>query len=631
MRGGAGGPIRSGMFVSRVVTLRSPLGPLALGIVDPMAPGVAEGISTLLVRSIQDAREANDGHLPGWLVDDIERNYISPAKIRSLWAETGHRFVVALGDEIVGTIHVAKQHDLILPIDRMRVNVPAADFPNVQPADFHHVVNISVRHELRRAKIGTAMVDGIVTSFRDTFEGEGLWVRADPPWHPSLAGLGFVHDPSMDVFLPEEVARTAGLPHPIFNQRYACDCPAPPERTRLMETKKLQYVSMARRFDAARADAVTVPARLEADATLAAREAVATDFGAVHRSLPRAVAVPESDDALAALLSRSDRRVTVRGAGQSTEGQSLGDDLVISTAGLDRVVAIEDGAVVVQAGVTWRKLLETLADDLPPVVPGWTNATIGGAIATCGFGKGSHRDGTIADHVLSMLVVTGDGRRIRCSRTQAGWLFDAVLGGFGLFGVVAEATLRLVPRRRCVTLTRTPLPTLDALSTTPAFHTMAFRTGEGFTAVRVDESDTGTPLKDYLLGRADAPPAPRAMLQIFSPRAQLAAVTDVVVAGVGDDAVVVHPVRRGRAGALVPTVAAEGEVFCAISVLGPPRDSHAAIAAEVTRLGARTTLFGALPEVAGSFLPERRDALARAKAMADPHRVLGAPRLRVLV
>lgn len=619
------------MFVSRVVTLGSPLGPLALGIVDPFAVGVAEGISTLLMRSIQDARAENGGHLPGWLVDDIERNYISPAKIRSLWAETGHRFVVTLADEIVGTIHVAKRHDIILTIDRVRVNVPAADFPHFKPEGFHHVVNISVRHELRRAKVATAMVDGIVTSFRDTFEGEGLWVRADPPWHPGLAGLGFVHDPSMDVFLPEDVARTADLPHPIFNRRYACDCPAPPERARLMETKKLQYVSMARRFDAARAATAAVPARLEADTTLSAREAHATDFGAVHRSLPQAVAVPESDDALAALLSRSDRRVTVRGAGQSTEGQSLGDDLVISTARLDRIVAIEEHAVVVQAGVTWRHLLAALGPRFPPVVPGWTSATIGGAIATCGFGKGSHRDGTIADHVLSMLVVTGDGRRIRCSRTQAGWLFDAVLGGFGLFGVVAEATLRLVPRRRCVTFTRTPLPSLDALASTPAFHTMAFRTEEGFTAVRVDESDAGTPTKDYLLGRADAPPPPRAMLQVFAPRASLAAVTDVIVAGTGDDAVVVHPIRRGRAGALVPSVAAEGEVFYAISVLGPPRDTHAAIASEVTRLGARTTLFGALPHAGGTFLPERREALARAKAMADPHGVLGAPRLRVLL
>lgn len=620
------------MFVSRVVKVGSPLGTLELGVVDPSVPGVAEGISTLLMRSIQDARAENDGHLPGWLVDDIERNYISPAKIRGLWAATGHRFVVVLAGEIVGTIHVAKRHDIILTVDRVRVNVPAADFPGFKPEGLHHVVNVSVRHELRRAKIGTAMVDGIVASFRDRFDGEGLWVRADPPWHASLAGLGFVHDPAFDVFLPETAERTAGLPHDVFNRRYGCTCPAPPERTRLMETKKLQYVSMARRFDA-RPTSLPLPARLDADTTLATREAHATDFGAVHRSLPEAVASPTSAEELAALLSRDDtRRVTIRGAGQSTEGQSLGDDLVVSTARLDRVVAIEDGHVVVQAGITWRALLEALRGTgrAPPIVPGWTDATLGGSIATCGFGKGSHRDGTIADHVLSMLVVTGDGRRIRCSRTQAGWLFDAVIGGFGLFGVVAEATLRLVPRRTHVTITRAPIASLSDFVVDPdVFHTMASFSKDGWTAVRVDETDDahGTPMTQYLLGTRAAPPPPRAMLQVYAPRSAVVEIADKIAS----EALVVHPIRRGRTGALVPSVVDEGETFYAISVLGPPPPVHPSFAATVSRLGGKTTLFGVLPEdEAGwsQFVGERSATLARAKAMADPNGVFGAPRLR---
>jgi hypothetical protein len=31
----------------------------------------------------------------------------------------------------------------------------------------------------------------------------------------------------MDLFLDESVARTAGLPHPEFNARYACGCGHP--------------------------------------------------------------------------------------------------------------------------------------------------------------------------------------------------------------------------------------------------------------------------------------------------------------------------------------------------------------------------------------------------------------------
>src|SRR5687768_15304328 len=101
------------MFVEGPVRIESPLGSLELGVVDAQRPGVAEGVSRLLSRSIQDARAEVGGHLPSWLVNDIEQNYISPHKVRTLWAETGHRFALRRGDgdggEILGTIHIAKR------------------------------------------------------------------------------------------------------------------------------------------------------------------------------------------------------------------------------------------------------------------------------------------------------------------------------------------------------------------------------------------------------------------------------------------------------------------------------------------------------------------------------------------
>lgn len=70
-----------GAFIGDAVVLPSALGPLELGIVDPHHPGVAEAVSRLLFRSIQDARETRGGHLPEWLVEDIQNNYISPEKV----------------------------------------------------------------------------------------------------------------------------------------------------------------------------------------------------------------------------------------------------------------------------------------------------------------------------------------------------------------------------------------------------------------------------------------------------------------------------------------------------------------------------------------------------------------------
>lgn len=224
---------------------------LEIGVVDPNAPGVAEQVSALLTRSIRDARASVGGHLPDWLVADIERNYTAATKVRTLWAATGHRFAVVRGDEIVATVHVAREHDTIFTVNRDVINVKARDYPGFKPDRYHHVVNISTKHELRRARLAHQLLKTICHDFRDLFEGDGLWFRADPPWHPGLLGLGFVHDPRGDIFLPEEVERTAGLPHALFNQRYACECgPQTAERAAQMAKNKLQYVSMTRPFRA---------------------------------------------------------------------------------------------------------------------------------------------------------------------------------------------------------------------------------------------------------------------------------------------------------------------------------------------------------------------------------------------
>lgn len=427
-------------FLEGPVHIASPLGELELGVVNADVPGVAEGVSRLLNRSIQDARAEAGGHLPSWLVNDIERNYISVEKVRTLWAATGHRFVLRLGEEIVGTIHVAKHESMILTVDRHIINVDESAHPGFKPPRHHHVVNISVKHELRRAKLGTLMVDGIIEHFRHLFSGIGLWVRADPPWHPGLAGLGFVHDPSLDVFLPPSVERTADLPHPEFNARYACPCgPRRPET----DTHKLQYVSMTRAFDANKATrAVRAPSFTREELRDAGQ-------WTSHADVVRPSSIEEVANVMA-WASREGRRLTIRGRGQSYEGESVGKDVVLSTERLSGVLEIERDRVTVLGGTTWRTLLGALDERYPPVCPSWIESSVGGTLAYGGIGKGSLHHGLVIDHVESLVVVTGDGRTIACSERQAGWLFEAVRGGRGRYGVIVQAALRLAEGPRFI-------------------------------------------------------------------------------------------------------------------------------------------------------------------------------------
>ncbi len=561
------------IFAGDVLTIDSPLGALTLGVVDPHLPGVAEGVSRLLMRSIQDAREEAGGHLPGWLVDDIERNYISPEKIRSLWAEAGHRFALVLGDEIVGTVHVARRHDLILTVDRHRNNVPASEHPGFKPEGFHHVVNMSVKHELRRAGLARRMFDGIVTAFRGLFAGDGLWFRADPPWHAGLVGLGFEHDPSMDVFLPEDVVRTAGLPHEDFNRLHACTCVprviARPEalvaRPDAMARKKLQYVSFTRGFaQAPRSRATRPPAT-----------------------------PPTSVDDVCAVLAwatREGRTVAIRGRGQSFEPDA--GEIVLSTERLTGVGSIEDDRVTVLGGTSLAELVTaTSARGLtPPVLTTWTEASVGGVLATGGFGRSSLTEGLLVDHVLSLVVVTGDGRRVACSRTQAAWLFEAVLGGHGCFGVIAEATIRLVPA---------------ALASNVAPPSSAFAPTRILQLVATD--DTLAPVLD-LLGQ----------------HAQLSE----------GDSIRTHTVCRGEARARTTFPLADHELAHMVSFMRELRgrsaerieDENQELRTKALALGVRSTLQGTIPRTEDewrAWLGDRHDRAIQAKALADPAHVLG--------
>ncbi|HEU4410257.1 MAG TPA: FAD-binding protein [Polyangiaceae bacterium] len=680
-------PDLRGAFAGPVAALASPLGRLSLGVVDPHHPGVAEAIAGLLVRSIGDARASRGGHLPDWLVDDVERNYISPAKVRSLWAPTGHRFGLLRGGELVATVHVARAHDTIFTIDRVRINVSARAHPGFKPERYHHVVNLSVKHELRRARLATAMLDGVVAHFRGLFDGEGLWVRADPPWHAGLAGLGFAHDPSLDVFLPAEAERTAGLPHAAFNALHACDCappaPARPEalagRARAMREQKLQYVSFSRAFEPARPRAPAAP-RPPAEGLAgdpATRERYASDWGLVRRRVPLAVARPESVDELAGLLARASAHrtpVAVRGRGQSAGGQSLAEGVVLSTERLAGVVHVGPGEVRVRAGLTWAALLRELAPRglYPPVLTGWPPASVGGTLSAGGFSKGSHRHGLQIDHVASLLVVTGDGRRVACSAAQAGWLFEAALGGFGQFGVIAEATLRLAPGPPFVHVVKARvgadpaalLAALEAASADPAtYHVTSFAepapTGApGWVVVQALAGEregparapalapagppSAEPLADYVAPtRPERPPGPALWLHLFLPREGLgpfvAAAGGRLRLGEGD-AMQAMPVRVGRArraSLLQGVEAAEGSLAYAVCLTREARGRELArLEAEnyelydVGRgLGGKSCLQGTLPRDEAEWrahLGAAFDDALRAKRLADPAGVLGA-------
>lgn len=150
-------------------------------------------------------------------------------------------------------------------------------------------------------------------------------------------------------------------------------------------------------------------------------------------------------------------RFSVAGGRHAMGGQQfLQNGLLVDMTALNRVLEFDShqGTVRCEAGATWPQLLEQLEKLQSQPGKFWTFAqkqtgadslTLGGAVAANIHGRGLTFRPFVQD-VISVDLVTADGELIRCSRSEHVELFRLVVGGYGLFGVVYAATLRLVER-----------------------------------------------------------------------------------------------------------------------------------------------------------------------------------------
>jgi FAD/FMN-containing dehydrogenase len=150
--------------------------------------------------------------------------------------------------------------------------------------------------------------------------------------------------------------------------------------------------------------------------------------------------------------------VAVAGGRYAMGGQQFRQGAVLlDTRKLNRVRRFDAsrGLVEVEAGIQWPELIDRLEELQPGRRPPWSIAqkqtgadrlSVGGAISANAHGRGLSMKPIVSD-VESFLLVNADGEIVECSRSRNRELFRLVAGGYGLFGCIYAATLRLVPRR----------------------------------------------------------------------------------------------------------------------------------------------------------------------------------------
>ena len=171
---------------------------------------------------------------------------------------------------------------------------------------------------------------------------------------------------------------------------------------------------------------------------------------------PRSVA--EVQDAVLRARANGDR-IAVGGGRHAMGGQQfLTGGTLLDMRSMNRVLALdsERGIVDIEAGILWSDLVPKLRAMQGPGGPRWSivqkqtgadRLSLGGAVAANGHGRGLRFQPIVQD-VESLSLVDSDGHLRECSRSSNADVFRAVVGGYGLFGVITSLRLRLQPWHR---------------------------------------------------------------------------------------------------------------------------------------------------------------------------------------
>ena len=156
--------------------------------------------------------------------------------------------------------------------------------------------------------------------------------------------------------------------------------------------------------------------------------------------------------------------------------------LHIDMSALDRVLDADPlrGVLHIEAGADWPTIIA--ASHSMGAGPGGSwgirqkqtgvdAVSLGGSISANAHGRGLLMQPMGAD-IEYLTLVNALGESLVCSRTQNAELFSLVIGGYGLFGVIYSAALRLTPRQRVERV-------VDIIDLDDAMNAVFRRAGEG--------------------------------------------------------------------------------------------------------------------------------------------------------
>jgi len=164
--------------------------------------------------------------------------------------------------------------------------------------------------------------------------------------------------------------------------------------------------------------------------------------------------------------------VCVRGAGRGYGDVALNDgQAVLDMRDMNRILDFDEekAQVTVEAGTRLIDIYRAAHHRLLvlPSSPTESHSSVAGAICANVNGKDGWHHGSFAHQIVRLTLMLADGETLTIDRSHE--LFNAVVGGIGLLGVILDATLQLKPiPSPFVEINRIPAGNVDELLATMA-------------------------------------------------------------------------------------------------------------------------------------------------------------------
>lgn len=142
-------------------------------------------------------------------------------------------------------------------------------------------------------------------------------------------------------------------------------------------------------------------------------------------------------------------QVSFVGSGHSQGGHSYAHNgIVIDLSNLNKIEKITNEVIRIQAGATWKKVIEFLniSGLSISIMQSDYDFSIGGTISTNVHGWQANSKPIISS-VEGFHLLIANGNLLYCSRDRNYDLFKAVIGGYGLLGIIIDVDLKVIANR----------------------------------------------------------------------------------------------------------------------------------------------------------------------------------------